>query len=107
MFCPKCRAEYVAGITVCADCDVPLVDRLPEEGKYIHTKLKYVEVLITSNVGELVLVKSVLDDAGIEYFIRGEHLQIAYSAADPARLMVREDYVKEVQKILQQLIQKG
>ena len=31
MFCPKCKAEYRSGFTVCADCDVPLVDKLPEE----------------------------------------------------------------------------
>jgi hypothetical protein len=26
MMCPKCRAEYRRGFTVCADCDVPLVE---------------------------------------------------------------------------------
>ena len=106
MFCPKCKAEYVTGITLCADCDIPLVDRLPEERKtekrkHIHPKMNYIEVLITSNAGELA------DDVGIEYFIKGEHLQIAYSCADPARLMVSEDDVKEVQKILQQLTQEA
>ena len=30
MFCPKCRAEYVARFTRCPDCDVDLVDELPE-----------------------------------------------------------------------------
>jgi hypothetical protein len=30
-FCPTCRAEYRPGIERCADCDVPLVDELPEE----------------------------------------------------------------------------
>ena len=30
-WCPKCRNEYVEGVTVCADCQVPLVDELPEE----------------------------------------------------------------------------
>jgi hypothetical protein len=30
-FCPSCRYEYTAGVTVCPDCDEPLVDRLPEE----------------------------------------------------------------------------
>lgn len=31
MVCPQCRAEYRPGFTHCTDCDVDLVDALPEE----------------------------------------------------------------------------
>lgn len=30
-WCPKCRNEYIAGITKCADCGSELVDELPQE----------------------------------------------------------------------------
>lgn len=30
MWCPKCKNEYRAGITVCADCKIPLVEALDE-----------------------------------------------------------------------------
>ncbi len=31
MWCPKCKAEYREGFTVCADCHIPLVEELVEE----------------------------------------------------------------------------
>jgi hypothetical protein len=30
MFCPECQAEYRPGFTRCSDCDVDLVEKLPE-----------------------------------------------------------------------------
>ena len=31
MFCPRCKAEYRPGFIRCSDCDIELVDHLPEE----------------------------------------------------------------------------
>jgi hypothetical protein len=31
MFCPQCKAEYRPGFVRCADCDVELVDCLPQD----------------------------------------------------------------------------
>ncbi|MCR5692101.1 MAG: hypothetical protein K6G62_07770 [Eubacterium sp.] len=33
-WCPKCKNEYVDGITECADCGIELVDELPEEESF-------------------------------------------------------------------------
>jgi hypothetical protein len=32
MFCPQCKSEYRTGFTHCSDCDVDLVERLPQTG---------------------------------------------------------------------------
>lgn len=34
-WCPKCKNEYVEGITFCPDCNVDLVDELPDESNEI------------------------------------------------------------------------
>ena len=31
MWCPKCKNEYIEGVTTCVDCGCELVAELPEE----------------------------------------------------------------------------
>ncbi len=108
MFCPKCKAEYRSGFTVCADCDVPLVDKLPKERKektrlkQTHKDAKFEEVIVTFNQGEIAFIKSLLDDAGIEYYLKGDYSNVRLWA-DPMRLMVRDDQVEKTIKILKKL----
>lgn len=42
MFCPKCKCEYRAGFTHCSDCDVDLVQQLPDAPRVDFGKLKNV-----------------------------------------------------------------
>jgi hypothetical protein len=62
MFCPKCRSEYRAELTHCSDCNVPLVDHLPQQDDVPAL----VRLRSYSNDGELFLAKSVLESAGID-----------------------------------------
>ncbi len=71
MFCPKCRLEYEPGITRCSDCHTALVATRPDPPEYVE----FVTVLTTGNPGILAVAKSLLDDAGIEYFAKGETVQ--------------------------------
>ena len=32
-FCPECKSEYRTGFTDCADCQIPLVEKIDEELK--------------------------------------------------------------------------
>lgn len=46
MYCPKCRTEYVEGITECPECGVSLVAELPTEEKHLDLRtLKAATVL--------------------------------------------------------------
>jgi hypothetical protein len=102
MYCPKCGAEYKPGITVCADCDVPLVHELPEQEEKVQY-VKYVELLVTFNPADVTIIKSILDDAGIHYFFKGEHFIMVRPLVDPARLMVKKDEVDKAKELLKDL----
>ena len=76
MFCPKCRAEYREGFTECSDCKVPLVSELPPEPEPEDEEtVKLTTVLATGNPAIIAMAKSLLDDANIRYFVKGEGLQ--------------------------------
>lgn len=61
-FCPNCRAEYKAGKKTCAECGVPLVDKLDPE----FTESEDWEVVFTSSQDyEAEMVRSRLEEDGI------------------------------------------
>ncbi len=99
MWCPSCRAEYVPGVRECSDCRVTLVETPPPP----PTAVKYEEILRTFNQGDIALIKSILDDAGIQYFFHGEIFNLVDPLIQPARLRVRIDQVGEARELLKGL----
>ncbi len=103
MFCPKCKAEYISRVTVCVDCDEPLVDKLPEEEK-MPAKPPYRQYQGLYGSAEIAVIKSLLDDAGIDYYFKGERFQtIHIPLVDPATLMIREDQFEAAVELLNEL----
>ncbi|UCF71188.1 MAG: DUF2007 domain-containing protein [candidate division WOR-3 bacterium] len=109
MICPKCKAQYIRGIYVCADCDVPLVDQLPDDEQPENAEdigcqdATFLDVYVTGNAGEIALIRSLLDDAGIDYHFSGERFSMLHSGVYPSRLFVREDQCEEALEILRDL----
>ena len=68
-FCPKCKAEYEAGVATCHDCGVPLVEQLPPDPHDEEAREEFVEVFRCFEIVETELVSDLLDEAGIENFI--------------------------------------
>ena len=101
MFCPKCRAEYREGLTVCSDCDSDLVDELPPEEQPQFTE--YVEVMGTYNPADVALIKSILDAENITYYFNAEHFMYVRPLGEPVRLMVKKDEAEKAKGILQDL----
>ena len=71
--CPECNVEYIDTAIRCSDCDVELTlgPPIPEE----HPDPKMETVYATGDPALVALVKSLLEDAEIEYFTKGDEIQ--------------------------------
>ena len=74
MYCPQCLTEYRDGFTECSDCLVPLLDGAPpkEAPSPFDPNLDLVVILETNDGIQIALVKGLLEEAGIPYFILGQ-----------------------------------
>ena len=72
MICPKCKSEYRAGFTQCADCGVALVERLPLAAvpTLDHSELVVAETY--ANELEAAVARTALDAAGIDSMLRSD-----------------------------------
>ncbi|MGQ0644570.1 MAG: hypothetical protein ACT4O3_03660 [Elusimicrobiota bacterium] len=72
MFCPKCRGEYRPGFLKCADCGRKLAARLPPLPPPPRP-IRYEKLLSTHNPTDIAFIRSILDAAGITYFLKNEN----------------------------------
>ena len=103
MFCPICESEYIAGVVVCEECGATLVAGLPAAPPAEF--IAYEEILSTLNPAEIALMKSLLEEAGIDFRFQAEFLGPALAL--PARLLVPKDRVREAKEILGEFIAAG
>ena len=104
MYCPKCRTEFREGFFECSDCFIPLVENLPpEEPKSIPEYIDFKEIMTSYDLGELAIIKSILDDHQITCLVQGEHFS-SYYGGIPTRIMVPKDNVNEAIDLLQDFL---
>jgi hypothetical protein len=102
MFCPNCRTGYREGISECADCHVQLIDKQPPEPKAEYVDL--VEVMTTSDPGQIGFVKSLFEGNGIKYVAQGEHFHALGRAPNlPVRFLVKKDQIIKAKALLKDL----
>jgi hypothetical protein len=83
VICPKCRAEYVSGVTACYDCGTDLVDVLPPKPTVSHPApelggvpaepFSLVTVFATSDAGLMGIAQTILESARIPVVVEGEY----------------------------------
>lgn len=104
MFCPNCRAEYIHGVTRCSDCDLALVDRLPEpdrdaDGELLDAKLK--EVWSGVDQSECVAICKQLRDAGIPFKVNQHSKQFLKGIDEHYAIGVPPEFCNHVEEILE------
>ena len=113
MYCPNCKAEYRQGYTRCADCDVELVEELPEEASggssYSFdpddfSLLDPVCILVEARELDAEIALSVLRAHGLRaYLARPTE---AYRIAE-TRVMVHPDDADEAMQLLEVAHEQG
>ena len=111
MFCPKCGAEYIDGISRCADCEVDLVKQKPDEQRPEY--VNFVTVYETGNPAIISIAKSILDSADIPYYMKGEGVQDLFGGGrigtgfnplvGPVQIQVDEKQVSVARELLSEL----
>jgi hypothetical protein len=114
LFCPKCKAEYRPGFTTCADCDIDLVDHLPDAKPKARFSEDYrprnpaspdlVTVFESRDHGRVAFAKSLLQSADIPFFARGDELVASYDGVlGPVELQVASDQAEDAKELLSDL----
>ncbi len=119
MFCPKCAGEYREGFYECSDCGVALVEESPAgshleaSGEATPVNGDLVTVFVIEDAAIVPVVKSVLEDASIQYFMKGEGLQDLFGwgrcgtgynlVVGPIEIQVEEEREAQARALLSQL----
>lgn len=108
MFCPLCKAEYRPGFTHCNDCDVDLVEALPEDEADAAPPPETEDRAVWSGAdqGECSLLCDRLEQAGIPFqVVRQEEGFFYGGAGERLEVRVPEDAAERAQAVLDELTQ--
>lgn len=103
--CPNCGAELALtgverkeGKVHCPECEA-LVDFKSDPPKVLQRE-NYVELLSSLNQGDISLLKSILDDGEIDYYVFGGNTLSMQPFLFPVRFFVNEDQLEKAKELL-------
>ena len=103
--CPNCSAnilldekEQTTRIVHCPECE-SLIDFSKEPPSILNPK-EYIQINSSINQGDIGIIKSLLDDANIDYYVYGENFLVIDPLIQPARIFIAKDQFEEAKEIL-------
>ncbi len=103
--CPRCSSELelsdgdrASKKFHCPECDA-FLDFTVDPPIALDNK-DYTEVFSSMNQGHIALLKSILDDAGLDYYVTGEYFLATDPLIQPAKFYVLNDQVTEAREIV-------
>jgi hypothetical protein len=104
MFCPQCRAEYRPGFSRCSDCEVDLVERLPESypSAIAPSEGQRKRVWFSDERESCVYVCARLTAAGIPFNVTQRKHQIFWNVDEHYEIWVAGEFYEEGKAIAEQ-----
>lgn len=103
--CPKCstatepsKEERRTGKFHCPQCEL-FIDYNFDPPKILEPE-SYTELFPSMNQGDIALIRSVFDDAQINYYVTGQNFLSVEPLAVPARFFVLSNQVEEAKELL-------
>ncbi len=96
MICPVCNALNNESAHVCHNCGANLHDSDPIANG--PTYVQYEELLTTYNLGDIAIIKGVLEGEGIQHYVLGERFSHLYP--QPAKIMVDKYEIEKAREIV-------
>lgn len=103
--CPNCKSELelseeegLRGKIHCPECD-EVIDFSIDPPKILDIK-NYVELLSSLNQGDIAVIKSLLDDGNIDYFVVGENFLNVRPLLEPLKFFVNECHLELARELL-------
>ena len=105
IICPNCLSEFeledeerASRKIHCPECEAFInLKAIPPK---VLKKENYVELLSSLNLGDIALIKSILDDSEVDYYVFGENFLGADPLIQPARFFVNENQLEEAKEVL-------
>jgi hypothetical protein len=106
-FCPSCKVEYRAGITLCSDCQVNLVESLPQptpeeiEAANLYRLDDLVVLADFNNISEAEMIQELLAGNHIETTLRGqgEQYSVFIGSVKPVTMLVEKHNLESAREI--------